>query len=277
MGEGSLKRVVSALFLVPAVLLLVLVAPALWLLAAVILVTLLSVIELNRLLPGTAQPRRTDLAGPLAAVVCPPLFYAFGPGAAVPVISGALAVFFLGALASDEEPPAALIAVARRGLALVYIALPLSLLVLTRELDHGSLWILYLFMVIWGNDTFAYYTGRSFGRRRLCSVSPGKTVEGLAGGFVGGGLGALVFGLFLLPAQSALGLGWTLLLSVPIGAAGVAGDLAESLIKRSAGVKDSGTMIPGHGGLLDRIDSLLFAIPVLYYALLISRAHAVAG
>jgi phosphatidate cytidylyltransferase len=136
-------------------------------------------------------------------------------------------------------------------------------------LPAGSAWMLMLLLVVWGYDTGAYLTGRWLGRRRLIDhVSPSKTLEGLAGGLVAAtlaaGIGAWLIGL--AP--------WHPLVIGPlVGLAAQAGDLAESLLKRAAGRKESGFLIPGHGGMLDRIDSFLFAAPALAgYALLVVGA-----
>jgi phosphatidate cytidylyltransferase len=113
------------------------------------------------------------------------------------------------------------------------------------------------------SDSFAFFGGHAVGRRRLApAISPGKSVEGAAFGLVGGVLAALAvrhLGLPALPALHAAGLG------AAVAAMGIVGDLDESLLKRWAGVKDSGRLFPGHGGMLDRLDSLLFGAPVLYY------------
>ncbi|HEX2142735.1 MAG TPA: phosphatidate cytidylyltransferase [Candidatus Limnocylindria bacterium] len=127
------------------------------------------------------------------------------------------------------------------------------------SLRAGSAWALLLILTVWGYDTGAYLTGRWIGRRRLIDhISPSKTVEGLAGGLLAAtlaaGLGAWLVGL---PAWQPLVIGPLL------GLAAQAGDLAESLLKRAAGRKESGFLIPGHGGMLDRIDSFLFAAPTL--------------
>ena len=135
----------------------------------------------------------------------------------------------------------------------------------------GSAWVVMLVLVVWGYDTGAYLTGRWLGRRRLIDhISPSKTVEGLAGGLLAAtlaaGIGAWLIGL--AP--------WHPLVIGPlVGLAAQAGDLAESMLKRAAGRKDSGVLIPGHGGMLDRIDSFLFAAPVLAgYALLVAGQAA---
>jgi phosphatidate cytidylyltransferase len=129
--------------------------------------------------------------------------------------------------------------------------------------------IVLLLAIIMVSDTFAFFVGHAWGRRRLApSVSPGKTVEGALGGLVGGVVGALAvryLGLPSLPMSHAIVLG------VAVAALGIVGDLDESLLKRWAGVKDSGALFPGHGGMLDRIDSLLFGAPVLYYYFLCVR------
>jgi len=134
------------------------------------------------------------------------------------------------------------------------------------SLNAGTAWMLVLLLVVWGYDSGAYLTGRWLGRRRLIDhISPSKTVEGLVGGLlaatVAAGAGAWLIGLD--PWQP-------LLIGPIIGLAAQAGDLAESMVKRAAGRKESGFLVPGHGGVLDRIDSFLFAAPVLVgYALLI--------
>ncbi len=128
----------------------------------------------------------------------------------------------------------------------------------------GGAWVLYVLLLVWAADTGAYFAGRRFGRHKLAkNVSPKKTVEGLLGGF---GVAALVTtGAFLFfPIQP--GKEWVLIVaSVFTVLASVLGDLVESMFKRQAGIKDSGTLLPGHGGLLDRIDSLTAAMPVFAF------------
>lgn len=138
-------------------------------------------------------------------------------------------------------------------------------------LRSGSAWVLTLVLVVWGYDSGAYLTGRWLGRRRLIDhISPSKTVEGLAGGLVAATIGAGI-GAWLVGLEA-----WHPLVIGPVvGLAAQAGDLAESMLKRAAGRKDSGVLIPGHGGMLDRIDSFLFAAPVLAgYALLVAGRGA---
>jgi len=159
------------------------------------------------------------------------------------------------------------------GLALVmgvlYIGLTLSYLLLIRGLPDGALLIFFVVVVTWAGDTGAYLAGKTLGRHALAPViSPKKTYEGLAGGFLlACTLGLMARGWFL-PAFS---LGDCLVLGLLLTMAGLIGDLTESAIKRSAGFKDSGSLIPGHGGMLDRLDSLLFTAPAFYYYVTITN------
>lgn len=152
--------------------------------------------------------------------------------------------------------------VGRRFLGVVYCALPLTLLLEIRVAEHGRWLVCFLFLTIWATDIGAYFVGRRWGKHKLApQISPGKTLEGFWGGIVfasamGGGL---TYG-FPLPFG---GLEATLL-GGALAVVGQAGDLAESLLKREAGVKDSSQLIPGHGGFLDRLDSLLFAAPAFH-------------
>jgi phosphatidate cytidylyltransferase len=143
----------------------------------------------------------------------------------------------------------------------LYIGLPLGLLAATRwMLGREAAMLLILTVVI--SDTFQYYTGRAFGRHLLAPVvSPKKTIEGAVGGFVGAALSLAIIGYWWLPQ---MGLPARVLLGLAVAAVGIVGDLFESLLKRSVDMKDASAIIPGHGGVLDRIDALLFAAPVYY-------------
>ena len=130
----------------------------------------------------------------------------------------------------------------------------------------GTVLVFAPVLLTWANDTFAYFVGRRFGKRKLIPrVSPGKTVEGALGAILGTVLVAIGYAQILhVAAGYQLSLGGAVLLGILIAVAAQIGDLAESLLKRDAGVKDSGTLFPGHGGALDRLDSLLFTLPLAY-------------
>jgi phosphatidate cytidylyltransferase len=161
---------------------------------------------------------------------------------------------------------------------LIYIAYPLTLVPLLWKQEDGPALVLFLMVCVWSGDIAALYIGRAFGKHKLApTLSPGKTWEGSAASIAGSMLAAGLV-IFISDSLSARGnmllhisepVWQTLLLAAILNIAAQLGDLLESAIKRGAGVKDSGTMLPGHGGILDRIDALLLAAPVLWYVLLI--------
>ena len=154
-------------------------------------------------------------------------------------------------------------AVAATFLGPIYVAIPLALLVSVWAGEDGSYRLLFAFAVIWLGDTAAYFVGKNLGRRHCAPrISPNKTWEGTIASFVAAMLVAGVTGQWFHGGK----VWWELMpLAAALNVAAQLGDLAESALKRSAGVKDSSSLIPGHGGVLDRIDALLFAAPVLWY------------
>ena len=156
-------------------------------------------------------------------------------------------------------------------LGVAYVSLLTSLPML-RRLDDGLAWVFVVLAVSWLGDTGGYFAGKYFGRTKLYPlVSPKKTWEGVAGGIALATAGLFVVRSVALPALSVVDV---LVLGPSLCAAGVVGDLSESLMKRAWGVKDSGTIMPGHGGLLDRIDSVLFVAPLLYAYLALTKGVA---
>ncbi|HUU39798.1 MAG TPA: phosphatidate cytidylyltransferase [Desulfatiglandales bacterium] len=146
-----------------------------------------------------------------------------------------------------------------------YICLPLALLSIIAGFPDGQKWIFFILAVIFSGDTGSFYFGKLFGRHKLTKLSPGKTWEGAVGGLISNAVCASLFGYAAFPSLSRVTI---MLLGIAIGISGQIGDLAESALKRISNVKDSGKILPGHGGMLDRIDSLLFAIPILYISLI---------
>jgi phosphatidate cytidylyltransferase len=184
------------------------------------------------------------------------------PGWSGLALAGAT-VILLTVFLFEREPleriPRAISAVV---LSWLYCGLLVASLVSVR-IRFGVAWVIMAFVVTWANDTCAYFAGHAFGRHRLYErISPKKTWEGFAGGLVGSVAGALVVRWLLLP--EALDPGPAVVVGLGAAVLGPLGDLAESMLKRAAGVKDSGRTIPGHGGLLDRIDALLFVAPWIH-------------
>ncbi len=150
----------------------------------------------------------------------------------------------------------------KQAFGIVYIPLSLAFIVMLRASENGPYWVLFLMWVIAWGDTGALYVGSLFGRHKLCpAVSPKKTIEGAVGGLLSNLVFAWIFKLLIFPEMNGL---TCTVFALAIGAVGQIGDLFESEFKRAAGVKDSGTLLPGHGGFLDRLDALILSAPVAF-------------
>jgi phosphatidate cytidylyltransferase len=289
-----LKRIATAVVLIPIVLLLVLRAPVPVLAVVAAVVALLTIHEFLKLTESYGvQPAR------LPTYIFVGLFFlllAANSGQEKPLLSTAIFVYALG-FASAIAPFLFLTIAMRRAdlstgypaaaasvFSFTYIALPLGMLVQLRQQWAGAFFLLYLLLVVWAGDIFAYFVGKSMGRHLMAPrISPKKTWEGAVASLIASvAVGVLLF-QYATPLSSAMlragliqrrdglfgleqpALGPILLLTIALNVAAQLGDLVESLIKRGAGVKDSGAILPGHGGMLDRIDALLFAAPVLWY------------
>jgi phosphatidate cytidylyltransferase len=286
-----LKRILTAVVLIPIVLLLVLRAPVAVLGFIAGVVALLAIHELLNLSEAYGiRPLRIPTYIFVALLF---VLIAFSPAvttllstsgfALIAVAAAVLAPFIFLAVAMRRDDlssafPAALVST----LAVVCIALPLASLVQLREQWQGSFYLLYLLLLVWGGDIFAYFIGKALGTHRMSPrVSPKKTWEGAMASVIAAiAIGMLMFhyavpistglmharlielrdGVLTIPASLIP----VALLSIVLNVAAQLGDLVESLIKRGAGAKDSGAMLPGHGGMFDRIDALLFAAPVLW-------------
>ena len=175
------------------------------------------------------------------------------------VLIGVLSVPLLFRLPLDQMLKNAAVTL----LGVLYLGLTLSFLVSTRLLPHGEWLVFFLLFVTWAGDTGAYYIGTVWGRHQLAPrVSPKKSIEGLAGGAIGAIFAAYLAQWWFAPMLSAFDCA---MLALLLTGAGLWGDLVESAMKRSVGAKDSGGVLPGHGGMLDRLDSLLFTAPAFYY------------
>jgi phosphatidate cytidylyltransferase len=240
-----MKRVVTALVLVPIAVYSALFAPWWILFAVVALVAILSFREYASI---------TDSFAPLGYVAGILILIAPQHETILLILLSTLAAMCLTLFKNTPAQTSSLV------LGIVYIFGSWKTGILLHDINPN--WLMFGLMVNWVGDTGAFYVGRKFGRHKLApSISPGKSWEGAAASVVTG----VAFGMIYLPltikGTSLLTAG---LLALAANAAGQVGDLAESAIKRGAGVKDSGSLLPGHGGLLDRVDSTMFALPVLY-------------
>ncbi len=176
-------------------------------------------------------------------------------------------VIFSAKLLSKQPLKATIEEVSNSLFGALYVGLLLSYLILIRNDEAGRQLIFTLFLIIWLGDTVAYYVGTLIGKHPLAvTISPKKTIEGAAGGLLGSTGGVLLAHYWFYPSLTITN---GIILALIVGIAGQAGDLCESMLKRNLNVKDSGSIIPGHGGLLDRLDSVLFSAPVFYYVLLL--------
>jgi phosphatidate cytidylyltransferase len=288
-----LKRVLTAIVLIPIVLVLVLRAPVPVLAFIAGAVALLTVHELLKLTEGYGVRPLWRTTYVFVALFF--LLLAIQPGEK-PLTSTAIFIYAIGFAAAiapflfgvvamrNIDLSTAYPAAAASTFAFTYVALPMGMLVQLREQWAGAFMLLYLLLLVWAGDIFAYFVGKSLGRHLMSPrISPKKTWEGALASLIA----SLVVGMLLynyaLPISTALlnahlieardgyfalqkpPLCPTIFLSAAINIAAQLGDLVESLIKRGAGVKDSGAILPGHGGMLDRIDALLFAAPVLWF------------
>jgi phosphatidate cytidylyltransferase len=254
-----MMRVLSALVLLPIVVSAIWFLPPIATLILALIAALLAFVEYAAIAAalGLDVPRAIPGAAVLGACA------ALGGGWAVLDVVLMTALIAIGALAvgSAKVGPDALRNAAAAIFPVAYIGLPLGALAAIRA-TAGREAVLLIMAAIVISDSAQYYTGRAFGRRPLAPViSPKKTREGAIGGVVFGTAAFVIGARFVFPDAPLL---MTLLVGASIVALGIVGDLFESLLKRSAGMKDSGALIPGHGGVLDRIDSWLFAAPVYY-------------
>lgn len=278
-----LKRIITAVILIPVVVVLVYLGPS-WLVAIVAaVVALLAIREFFRI---TSQMGLRAFW--LWTMICAALlFYSqwlagvavvqtLGSGTEIISNAGAgnyltpgavFLIFMFGTALIGTATRVALAdvlpAIAASSAALLFIAWPFSYLArLDGTLPSGPVLVLFALAIVWAGDSVAYFTGKSIGRIKMApALSPGKTWEGAAGNIVG----SLIIGYLFARLQSGDVTAW-LITAVLANVAGQIGDLVESAYKRGAGVKDSGAMLPGHGGMLDRIDSLIFAAPVVWLA-----------
>jgi len=289
-----LKRIATALVLIPVVLLLVLRAPIPLVAVVTGAVALLTIQEFLKLTESYGvRPFRLPtyvFVGLLFVLL------ALNAGNEKPLLSTAIFVYAMGFAAAiapflfltiamhREDLSSGYSAAAAAVFAFAYIALPMGMLVQLRQQWSGAFYLLYLLLVVWAGDIFAYFIGKSIGRHLMAPrISPKKTWEGAAASLVASvAIGWLLFRYALPLSTTLLRVGLIerrdglfgleqpamvpiIVLTIVLNVAAQLGDLVESLLKRGAGVKDSGAILPGHGGMLDRIDALLFAAPILWY------------
>lgn len=253
-------RLLTATFALPLLILCICCAPVSVFSAVVFLLTCLGLYEffsLSRCHNPLSLGLGLGWGGSLAATMC------VGPEAPVGavLIAGFVVTFACGLRA--PQPDRGLAGVSLTLFGVVYIGLLLPHLVWVRQLPDGVAWVFFLMLVAMLGDTGGYAVGRLWGTHKLIPhISPGKTREGSGGALIGSVGAGWIGWAWLLPERSWIEMG---VLAVVIGILAQIGDLCESAVKRACGTKDSGRLFPGHGGLLDRVDSLLFPAAFIYY------------
>jgi phosphatidate cytidylyltransferase len=265
-GHGMVKRLASAIVLLPVFLLVLIQAPPYFFDALVVLASATALWELTRMLQLGGRPVHRTLAVVAGAAVT--TAFAAASRTADPfalpafvlavVVAAVLAAPLFRPVAPATEPAASTL------LAVLYVGWLLGYgILLQHSVPRGDELVLFVVGVTWIGETMAYVVGSTLGRHKLAPViSPRKTVEGAIAQVAASVLTAAALGAWLLPG---CGMAPALAGGALLGVVGQVGDLTESVIKRSVGTKDTGGIIPGHGGVLDRIDSLLFNLPAFYY------------
>lgn len=275
--NASMQRLLTAAVTVPLVLVAIFYLPSVWLFLVAALAFAWASSEFVRIarfwVPGAPVEAVVALV-PLAAVLLAGFFplYGDGVGREIELFSGAilLSVGVASLLLLAKTPlPEVFPALGAFAFGVPYFALPTASLYHIHRMDDGP-WLLSLLLaIVWLGDTAAYYVGSRFGRHKLAPVvSPNKTWEGAVAGLATGVLSTAAWSMWRLGELD----GSLLLVGVATAVAAQLGDLVESMIKRGAGLKDSGNLLPGHGGMLDRMDAMLFAAPVFLFGLWITGA-----
>jgi len=260
------KRVISGLLFLPIFYFVAWVLPPVYFTALVLAAVAVGQYEFYRMAQARGSRPLLVLGIALGALIVlefyQPLVPAMGPF--FPVAASALLIM-IARLFSPRFVDGAIEDVASTFLGVFYVAMLFAYQVGVRTGEDGKQWLVFLYFIIWASDIGAYSIGIPFGKHRLYEkVSPKKSIEGFLGALVASAAMALLCRAWFMPP---IGAGEAIVIALMLAVVGTVGDLVESLFKRAAGVKDSGTIIPGHGGILDRMDSMLFAAPVLYYYL----------
>ncbi len=260
--NSNLQRWLTGLALAAVLLLIIVMGSPVVLTAVVTLVILIGLSEYNGIMFGAGH-RTEKIEGLIIAFLIPWAVLAGDTRWIAAMLTFSTLIVFMVFLWQVRKSSPDLSSVMKVLFGLLYIPLLTSHFILLRKLESGVYWVLLVLVIGIIGDTVALYVGKSLGKRKLLeAVSPGKTVEGTLGLILGGTLAAFVFGCFWFPQ-----IHWIhfLILGFVGGIVGQLGDLCESAIKRSHGKKDASALLPGHGGLMDRMDSLIFLAPFVYY------------
>ena len=259
---SHLKRWLTAIIAVPLLLAIIFYGSTAVFSAAIVIVILVGVSEYHQIVFGAGHPWELMEAMGIGLLI-PLAVYLGDMRWLLAILSFSVLLVFFTYLIRIREDKFDILPVGKLILGFMYVPLMMSYFILIRRFDQGVLWIIFLLVLAFSGDVTAYYVGKNFGKRKLIPlVSPNKTVEGTVGLFAGSVAGCVLYQQVFfttLPVYHAVAMGF-------FGSVlGQLGDLCESAMKRAAGAKDSGVILPGHGGILDRLDCLIFIAPFVYY------------
>jgi phosphatidate cytidylyltransferase len=263
MINSFVKRWLTGLILAVVIFVIIIFGSPVALAAVITLFAIGGIWEYNNIVFGKKEFFKEKIEGIIFAAVMPFAILYSSSQFVLGLLAFCVLLAFIIFLGSVKEDSIDITIVAKVIFGLMYIPFLISHFVLLRLMDKGVLWILFVLVLAFAGDITALYIGKYFGRHKLIpAVSPGKTIEGTIGLVAGSTIACMVFSYFSFPQISLVSIAIMAFLGSIIGQLG---DLSESAIKRNYGLKDASSLLPGHGGLLDRMDCLMFICPFVYY------------
>lgn len=247
-----------------------------YLAATLLVVSLIGLFEFYNALKGRIKPIKS--VGAFGAIILYSVLLTNNPGKNMHFMIFIILMMLLFAVMVFKYPKYNIMDISCTLLGIVYIPVLMSVIYAIRTLDNGEYLVWFIFLSAWGSDTFAYFVGKFFGKNKMApKISPKKTIEGLFGGIIGAILISVAY-VYLVEGVFQVSIPYMRLIAVLVGIFGaifgVIGDLSASAIKRNFKIKDYGKILPGHGGILDRFDSILFTAPVVYIIILLVETGA---
>jgi phosphatidate cytidylyltransferase len=263
--DSHVKRLLTGIIVVPTLLALI-VFPYHWndivFLGIIVAVVLRGIFEYNRMVFG-GEYSLEKYEGLFVGILIPVAAHVGGLPLMSATATFSFFIVFLIFLFRIKSRPSDLTVLIKVIFGYMYIAFMMSHFILLRGFENGALWVVFIIVITFSSDMSAFYAGKTLGKRKLFpEISEKKTEEGAIGSVVGTIVGCLIFTILFL---SEISFGHAIVIGFMAGILGQLGDLCESSIKRASMVKDSGSLLPGHGGILDRLDSFIFIVPFVYY------------
>lgn len=260
--NAYIKRWLTGILIAPVLLIVILSGSEEMFAAVVIMFILGGVWEYNTIVFGKGFVME-KIESMIFSILIPLLFLLESHQYLLAVLAFSVMIVFVLFVGSVKESKFDFLSVAKVIFGIMYIPFLMSYFIGIRKLDEGDLWILFVLILAFSGDIVALYVGKFWGKHKLIPfVSPGKTVEGLIGLVLGSTVASMIFGYYLLPGISLIHI---IMIAFVGSVIGQLGDICESAIKRTYGLKDASSILPGHGGILDRLDCLIFIAPFVYY------------